>query len=102
VGEPLKYLAWASGQPIACLAWRSAPRHRGSRDRYLGWSAQAPRANLRCIAYNTRFLILPWVLDEARPGPLSEDDYPTLQTTLHAWIARWRANSPRSEKMMSA
>jgi len=61
VGEHLKYLAWSHGRPIACLAWSSAPRHLGSRDRYIGWSAQARRANIRFIAYNTRFLILPWV-----------------------------------------
>ncbi len=61
VGEHLKYLAWAQGRPIACLAWSSAPRHLGSRDRYIGWDAQARRANIRLIAYNTRFLILPWV-----------------------------------------
>jgi len=36
VGEQLKYLVWAQGRPIACLAWSSAPRHLGSRDRYLG------------------------------------------------------------------
>lgn len=61
VGEHLKYLAWSDGRPIACLAWSSAPRHLGSRDRYIGWSAAARRANIRFIAYNTRFLILPWV-----------------------------------------
>src|ERR1022692_1214117 len=61
VGEHLKYLAWAQGRPIACLAWSSAPRHLGSRDRYIGWSADARRRNIRFIAYNTRFLILPWV-----------------------------------------
>ena len=61
VGEHLKHLAWSDGRPIACLAWSSAPRHLGSRDRYIGWNAQARRANIRFIAYNTRFLILPWV-----------------------------------------
>src|SRR6516162_5074350 len=61
VGEHLKYVAWISGRPIACMAWSSAPRHLGSRDRYIGWSAAARRANIRFIAYNTRFLILPWV-----------------------------------------
>src|ERR1041385_499547 len=61
VGEHLKYLAWAQGRPIACLAWSSAPRHLGSRDRYIGWNADARRRNIRFIAYNTRFLILPWV-----------------------------------------
>jgi len=61
VGEHLKYLVWAQGRTIACLAWSSAPRHLGSRDRYIGWSAEARRRNIRFIAYNTRFLILPWV-----------------------------------------
>jgi Druantia protein DruA len=65
VGEHLKYLVWAGcppdRRPIACLAWSSAPRHIGSRDRYIGWSAEARRRNIRFLAYNTRFLILPWV-----------------------------------------
>ena len=61
MGEHLKYLVWAQGRPIACMAWSSAPRHLGSRDRYIGWSAEARRRNIRFLAYNTRFLILPWV-----------------------------------------
>jgi hypothetical protein len=61
VGEHAKYVAWAQGRPIACLAWSSAPRHLASRDCYIGWSAEARRRNIRFIAYNTRFLILPWV-----------------------------------------
>jgi hypothetical protein len=61
VGEHAKYLVWAQGRPVACLAWSSAPRHLGSRDRFIGWSAEARRRNIRFLAYNTRFLILPWV-----------------------------------------
>ncbi len=61
VGEHLKYLVYAQGRPIACLAWSSAPRHLGSRDRFIGWSPETRRKNIRFIAYNTRFLILPWV-----------------------------------------
>jgi len=61
VGEHLKYLVWAKRRPIACLAWSSAPRHLGSRDRYIGWSATARRRNIGLVAYNTRFLILPWI-----------------------------------------
>ena len=61
VGEHLKYLVKADGQAIACLAWSSAPRHLGCRDRFIGWSAEARRRNLHLLAYNTRFLILPWV-----------------------------------------
>jgi hypothetical protein len=61
VGEHLKYLVSVQRRPIACMAWSSAPRHLGSRDRYIGWSVEARRRNIRFIAYNTRFLILPWV-----------------------------------------
>jgi Domain of unknown function (DUF4338) len=61
VGEHLKYLVYTQGRPIACLAWSSAPRHLGPRDRFIGWSAEARRKNIRFLAYNTRFLILPFV-----------------------------------------
>ena len=61
VGEHLKHLVWAQGRPVACLAWSSAPRHLASRDRFIGWSGEARRRNLRFLAYNSRFLILPWV-----------------------------------------
>ena len=61
VGESLKYLISAGARPVACLAWSSAPRHLGSRDRYIGWDKQARLKNIRLLAYNTRFLILPWV-----------------------------------------
>ncbi len=61
VGEHLKYLVSAQNRPIACLAWSSAPRHLGCRDRFIGWSAAARRRNIRLLAYNLRFLILPWV-----------------------------------------
>ena len=60
VGEHLKYLAWAQGRPIACLAWSSAPHHLGPRDRFIGWSQEQRRRNLHLLAYNTRFLIVPW------------------------------------------
>lgn len=61
VGEHLKYLVIAAGRPVACFAWSSAPRHLAPRDRYIGWSAQARRRNIGYLAYNSRFLILPWV-----------------------------------------
>jgi len=61
VGEHLKYLVSAKGQAIACLAWSSSPRHLGCRDRFIGWGLEARRCNIHLLAYNTRFLILPWV-----------------------------------------
>ena len=61
VGEHLKYLVMADGQAVACLAWSSAPRHLGCRDRFIGWSQGDRKRNIHLIAYNTRFAILPWV-----------------------------------------
>jgi len=61
VGEQLKYIVYSQQRPIACLAWSSAPRHIGCRDRFIGWSAHSRKAHIDLLAYNTRFLILPWV-----------------------------------------
>ncbi len=61
VGEHLKYIVFAQQSPIACLSWSSAPRHIGCRDRFIGWSKDIRQKNLELIAYNSRFLLLPWV-----------------------------------------
>lgn len=61
VGEHLKFLVFSGERPVACFAWSSAPRHLGPRDRFIGWSAQERRQNIRYVAYNSRYLILPWV-----------------------------------------
>ena len=60
VGEHLKYLISAKGVPIACMSWSSAPRHIGVRDRFIGWTQEVRRQNMHLVAYNSRFLILPW------------------------------------------
>lgn len=61
VGEHLKFAVYAGERPVALFAWSSAPRHLGPRDRYIGWPQAVRKANIRFIAYNTRYLILPWV-----------------------------------------
>ena len=61
VGEHVKCMVYAGTRPVALGAWSSAPRHLGPRDRFLGWSPAVRRQNIAGIAYNTRFLILPWV-----------------------------------------
>ena len=76
VGEHLKYLFVARGRPIACASWSSAPRHLGPRDRFIGWSMEARRRNVRLLAYNTRYLVLPWV------------KVPHLASHLLGWMAR--------------
>lgn len=61
VGEHLKFIVYAGDRPLACFAWSSAPRHLKPRDRYIGWSPATRRRNIRLVAYNSRFLIMPWV-----------------------------------------
>jgi Druantia protein DruA len=61
VGEHLKYLVWAGTRPIACLAWSSAPRQLNLRDQFIGAPKERYRHRLALIAYNTRYLVLPWV-----------------------------------------
>jgi hypothetical protein len=61
VGEHLKYLVRAGQRPVACLAWSSAPRHLAPRDQFIGWTQEERIRRLHRIAYNTRFLVLPWI-----------------------------------------
>jgi hypothetical protein len=61
VGEHLKYLVYGGGRLLACFGFSSAPYAFDCRDNYLGWSRQARERNRHLLAYNSRFLILPWV-----------------------------------------
>ena len=61
VGEHLKFMVYAGERPVALFAWSSAPRHLAPRDNYIGWTQKARKQNIRFVAYNTRYLILPWV-----------------------------------------
>lgn len=61
VGEHLKYLAYAGGRVVACLAFASAPYALDCRDTFIGWSPEARERNRHLLAYNTRFLIPAWV-----------------------------------------
>ena len=61
VGEHLKFMVYAGSRPVALFAWSSAARHLGPRDRYLGWTPELRRRNIRYLAYNTRYLIPEWV-----------------------------------------
>jgi hypothetical protein len=61
VGEHLKYLVWAMDRPIACFTFSSAPYSILHRDQFIGWSAAALDKNRHLLAYNSRFLLLPWI-----------------------------------------
>lgn len=61
VGAHLKYLAFMDKTPVACLSWSSSVFRIQDRDSYLGWSAEHRSRDIRFVANNSRFLILPWV-----------------------------------------
>jgi hypothetical protein len=61
VGAHLKYMACVEDRPIACLAWSSSVFRIGSRDAFVGWEPATRSRNIRYVANNSRFLILPWV-----------------------------------------
>lgn len=61
VGEHLKYLVFAGNRPIACLGWSSAPLKLKLRDQFVGARKEAYQHNLHLIAYNSRYLLLPWI-----------------------------------------
>jgi hypothetical protein len=61
VGEHLKYLFLLNDRPIACALWTSSALKITLRDEYIGWCPVAREANVNRIAYNSRFLVLPWV-----------------------------------------
>lgn len=61
VGEHLKYLVFRGDRPIACMAWNSGPLKLNLRDQFVGARRDAYAHNLHLIAYNSRYLIVPWV-----------------------------------------
>jgi hypothetical protein len=61
IGESLKFMAFAGLRPVALFAWSSAPRHLAPRDNYIGWSPEVRRRRIHFVAYNTRYLIPPWI-----------------------------------------
>ena len=61
VGEHLKYLVLAGERPLACMAWNSGPLKLTLRDQFVGAPRTAYAHNLHLIAYNSRYLIVPWV-----------------------------------------
>lgn len=61
IGEYVKYIFFIADRPLGCMAFSSAVRQIKCRDKFIGWSNEKRQANLHLIAYNTRFLILPWI-----------------------------------------
>jgi len=60
-GEHLKYLVLGQGRPVACLAWSSARVIWAVATATLAGAPKSAVVMSASSAYNTRFLILPWV-----------------------------------------
>lgn len=61
VGEHLKYLVFSGPRVVAALAWSSAAHGLGCRDQFIGWSSDTRRQRRHLLAYNSRFLVPPWI-----------------------------------------
>jgi hypothetical protein len=60
-GVSLRYLIVSEGAELGCIQFSSAAWALEDRDRWIGWSKIEKETNLRLIANNTRYLLLPWV-----------------------------------------
>ena len=61
VGEQLKYLVYSGEHLVAALAWSSAAHGLTCRDRFIGWSREVRQSHRHLLAYNSRFLVPPWI-----------------------------------------
>lgn len=62
IGENLKYLVSdGAGRTLACVLFGAAAWKVRARDAFIGWSASQRQSNLRWVANNHRFLLLPWI-----------------------------------------
>jgi hypothetical protein len=61
VGEQMKYLVYSGQRVVAALAWSSAAHGLTCRDRFIGWSSETRRKQRHLLAYNSRFLVPPWI-----------------------------------------
>ena len=60
-GSQIRYLVWSTHGYLGALSFSSATWALACRDRYIGWTEGARRANLEQVVCNSRFLILPQV-----------------------------------------
>ena len=59
-GVGLRYFIVSGEAELGCLQFSSAAWALEDRDRWIGWSRAEREKNLRLIANNTRYLLLPW------------------------------------------
>jgi len=59
-GAGIRYFILSGGTELGCMQFSSAAWALEDRDRWIGWSRDEKESNLRFIANNTRYLLLPW------------------------------------------
>jgi len=58
-GNVLGHVAFLGSKVVALIGWATATLHNRARDAWIGWGAAARSRNLRYVATNVRFLMLP-------------------------------------------
>jgi hypothetical protein len=61
IGANIRYMVCCGNSPIAMLGFGAAAWQVASRDKFIGWSNDVRKKNLKYVINNSRFLILPWV-----------------------------------------
>ena len=80
-GYRLRYFITAGEQRLGCLLLAGAARALAVRDQWIGWDAQARRANQVRVLNNSRFLIFPHVqVRHLDMGKRSEEHTSELQS----------------------
>jgi len=59
-GVSIRYFIISGEAEVGCMQFSSAAWALEDRDSWIGWSKEVKAANLRLIANNTRYLLLPW------------------------------------------
>jgi len=86
-GNFLGHVAFLDGEVVALLGWATATLHNRARDEWIGWDAAARSRNLRCVATNVRFLMLPASGVAERGKNLASR---VLSSSLHRLSADWQ------------
>jgi len=60
-GAQLRYFVFSGDSLLAALGFGAAAWALAPRDRFIGWTAELRRRNLRFVVNNARFLIPPWI-----------------------------------------
>jgi hypothetical protein len=59
-GANLRYFVISGDTELGCIQFSAAAWALEDRDKWIGWGKDVKAANLRLIANNTRYLLLPW------------------------------------------